>query len=651
MIPPCPASRSLGPLFILALSLALALVSMGASCQRPIEFEPEEGFGVGGNEDSPVEPEARERLDEAAKLAADGRHVEARKLYRGVAAEFDVAAGEASVMAAAMECEAGQVDAALPALLALGRDEGQSVAVRRGALGYHALCAAGAGRREVAMKALEDYPGQKPSPLWLEADRVEALMLLAEARRRSGDPVAALGALSWAYEMSDVEGRALIRAWGLDLLRQGARLDALEGALGSEDDLTRGLAGAALLLGELASTSPTLSVDRMQEILALIAPSLVRLDEGELAGELSRRLSDAAGPKPVIFGALLPMTGRDRRVGAAALEGILMAQGSLRPDAMPRSTLIIEDTRSTPEGARQGVEALAERGVLLILGPLDNAEAREAAEAAQRLEVPLIALSVDAAVVQKGPWIFRRFLDSRREVEALMRSAARGGKRRVAVLAPDLAFGRDLTQAAEEIARREGVEVVFKASYDPEAADFSALALQLRRARADAVFIPDSARRVARLMPFLAAEDLWCSKKGAGDQRELLCMGGATWLQPELLSFGGDYVEGALIAASYAAIAENEANVEFRKAHQLQIGGQPDLFAAFAYDAARMARELVLSRRLTDRVGLREALSALQGYEGITGPVAADATGDLGGPPAMIQVRDRAFVNAAGAAP
>lgn len=648
----------------LTICVSLIALCVGASClpRSSPDPNPIEGAadGVGGQDPDDIEPvelgpEANAALKDADALFDEQRYQEAARAYDAVGARHASAQGQAALMAAAARCRLGKVDEALQTLEALGRDEALEKAVRRGALGYHARCAAPAGRLDESLTLIgESYPGQAPSPYWRAEDRAPSMMALAEARRRSGDVAAALTAFSWAYELSEQGQRALIRSLALDTARELHAQDTLIALTQRDDDFVRTISGAAHLLETLSA--PSLgghSPDTLAELYASVSPALVRLNEGVLAEELARRVAALSGPSPVRIGALLPLSGRNRRAGALALGGLLLAQGSLEP-GIARSTLLLRDTADSADRVRVAMNEMIDAGAVAIIGPLDNSTSSAitvaAAEVAQERQVPLIILSPNRDLSGRGDWVFRLFLDGLQEVRALIARAKAAGVTRLGVLYPKRApLSAALAEFAAQEAQAEGLKLVHSEDYDPDHADFSNHARRMRRSRAQAVFIPDVASRVSLVMPFLASEQLWCSAADSlegdeGERRPVLCMGNSTWADPRLLRDGDSYFKGAIIATSYAVQAPGEANALFVEAHQRRLGQAPNLIAAFAYDAGRLTRELVISRGHRDPTSMRQALLALKGFPGLNGPLSADGAGRLSSTPVVLTVERGDFV-------
>lgn len=611
--------------------LCLLLV---ASCHPHNTVPVNPAGGIGGDPVTPdeLDDDARVDLDAAAQLLADGKPGEARTAYDRAGTTHPAAEPYARVMALVA---AGRVnpDSSSDELEAIAADPDTPVDARRAAAAYFAIQLAQDKRPTDAGAAMVRlYPGTRPSWLVLEADRASSMGLLAEGAFASGDIGRAATALSWTFQLGDPDERLYARSRCATMLSR-ATPDALQALADSEDDFLRALSGAALVRSALdAGGADRLAAAR--ERLTAAAPALVRINAGEEAELLNARMAHAEGPRPLRIGVLLPLTGRARGVGARALGGVLLAQGGLGTAAASQSTIVLEDTRSSADGAAAGVDALHARGVVAIVGPLDDREAAAAATRAQALGVPLLTLTLDTQVVSTGNMVFRNFVDSRAEVVELVSRARRLGARRIGVAHPKGPLGNDLAEATARAAEKEGIEVVTSISYDPGANNFANVAAKLRRKRVDAIFIPDVASRVSQILPFLAAEQLWCKPPGTtfpddDERRAIVCLGNVLWHDASLLRDGGTYADGAQIVAAWSPLSDTAANRQFVAAHRGTLGSEADVFSAFAYDSVRLIRHLALAERRRSASEAREGLGGLASFPGLTGPMRADASGEI----------------------
>jgi branched-chain amino acid transport system substrate-binding protein len=618
------------------------------ACHPPatVTHSPElDGMGGDPTTSDALDDAARGDLDAAAQLLGAGDNAEARAAYDRAGTQHPAAEPYARVMSLA----AGPISAQDAAqLTTIASDQDAPLDARRAAATYVALKLAEDGNNGKAATTMARlYPGQRPSWLVLPGDRATSMMLLAEGARMAGAHPRAAVALSWAFQLGDPDERLYARSRCAALLADVPD-DALTALAENEDDFLRALGGAALVRRALAQSPAESELAATRQRLAAAAPALIRIDAAEEAEFLTARLAHAEGPRPLRIGVLLPLSGRARGVGARALGGVMLAQGGYGSSASARSTVLLEDTGSTPEGAAAGVERLHARGAIAIVGPLDDRESVAAAVAAQRLGLPLIALTLDTGVVDSGNMVFRTFVDSRGEVDALLTRAKQAGATRLGIAHPEGPLGRDLAEAAARAAEREGVTIVTTIAYDPALNNYANLAAKLRRKRVDAVFIPDVASRVSLILPFLAAEQLWCQPPGSsfpdGDERRaIVCLGNVLWQDKALLRDGGTYADGAQIVAGWSALAQTPANRQFVASHRGILGTDADVFAAFAYDALRLLRHVTLGLRKRSPAAVREALAELRGFPGLSGPVHAESTGEIRNDPTWVTVKDGAF--------
>ncbi|HGY10840.1 MAG TPA: hypothetical protein ENK36_00560, partial [Desulfobacterales bacterium] len=117
------------------------------------------------------------------------------------------------------------------------------------------------------------------------------------------------------------------------------------------------------------------------------------------------------------IGCLLPLTGKYAIFGQRALTGIQMAIEELSNKYSKQFKIIIIDTKADPEIAAQGVRKLYEKNVAGIIGPLLSIE--QAGIEAQKLKIPLIALTQKTDFPLLGDYLFANFITPRMQVQTL----------------------------------------------------------------------------------------------------------------------------------------------------------------------------------------------------------------------------------------
>ncbi len=339
------------------------------------------------------------------------------------------------------------------------------------------------------------------------------------------------------------------------------------------------------------------------------------------------------------IGVMLPLSGDYAPAGQRIKQDIELAvdRGGGRVD------LVWIDTAKDGADVTAAIEKLVlTEGCVAIMGPLLKEDVMAAAETAQAIGVPLVALSQSNKPTEAGDLVFRGFLPLEQQVDALLQHAMgdRGWKR-FAVLHPQTSYGettRDLFAAAVE---RKGGTVVRVVSYPADAPDFLEAARELgqkdykgeragewyklRKAAKeqgkdvdkvvlpplidyDAIFIPDTWRRGSLVASSLAYEEF-----SVGDFRThrhaepvpLIGLNG--WNDPRLVEAGGQYTQDAVFVDAFQADSRDPDVQQFVGDYKQALGREPGVIDAVAWDATRMVASAVLAAG-PDRQAVRDEL-------------------------------------------
>ncbi len=392
---------------------------------------------------------------------------------------------------------------------------------------------------------------------------------------------------------------------------------------------------------------------------------------------LASQCGESTQPGAIPIGVVLPLSGKFQLYGDSALKGIkLILEGSGTTAGIgSRITLIIRDTAGDPAQAAQMVEELAvNEKVSAIIGPMFTGEAKEAAGRAQELAVPILTLSGAPDITQVGSYVFRNFLTRASQARRLVDYAAtKLGVKRFATLYPDDHDGNAFLDAFRAEVERRGLELTMAEVYPPETTDFNVIirkmvardkpggkdyvaerkkileqyknepvlrqrALEKLRKNArptvrfDALFVPDIYEKVALIAPALAFNDVIVrgsnpeqiarTKKtlGRAEVDSIYLLGGEGFNHPKLLEWAGKYVEGAIFCDGFFAASQRKATAEFVSLFQKQYQKDPDMIAAFGYDAALFIASVLEKAKPCSRDDLREAMLRWKEFDGATGP-------------------------------
>ena len=133
----------------------------------------------------------------------------------------------------------------------------------------------------------------------------------------------------------------------------------------------------------------------------------------------------------------------------------------------------------------------------------------------------------------------------------------------------------------------------------------------------DAVFIPDDARTAAQIAPYLPYYDA----------RDVVLLGPNTWNSPQLISRGGDNVEGALFIDGFSSSPNFEEGKAFIKNFKSAFNSAPGVLEAQAYDGTNVIIKAI-KRGSQTRDSLKSSISGSGTFTGATGKISFTSDGE-----------------------
>ena len=316
------------------------------------------------------------------------------------------------------------------------------------------------------------------------------------------------------------------------------------------------------------------------------APSAAPPPAGPAVGE-------TLGTGPVRVGMILPLT----QNGAPSPVGVSMrnaAQLAIDEFAGPYITLMIQDDRSTPEGAAQ---AQFGAGAELLLGPVYASDVRQAASAAKAAGKPMIAFSTEVGVASPGVYLLSFLIQG--YVDRIVEFAASRGKKTFAVMAPESDYGNIAVAEFQQAARRLNAPVILLARYAPGQPQSTAQQVAAVGNQIDALFIPDQADGMPTVAAALASN---------GIKTQLLGLG--VWNDARVLKL--PQLQGAWFAAP-----DNAGFSALAHRYRAKFGSEPTRLATLSYDAVTLAAALA-GNGGPDQYG-EKALTSISGFNGADG--------------------------------
>lgn len=339
-----------------------------------------------------------------------------------------------------------------------------------------------------------------------------------------------------------------------------------------------------------------------------------------------------SGKSRYTVGVILPLSGINQPFGERALQGIQLAMKEF--DSQGRNPLIslaIHDSKGNPGEAERAVEELVTKEkAIAIIGPLLSITVDKAARKAQQLKVPLLTLSQRELPYGKGEFIFQNSLTPSDQIETLVAFAIKELELRTfAVFYTNSPYGIYFkTLFTQEVARRGG-KVLGSVAYQENQTDFgqeikgffrieTTQKYDSRRKKneefkiglsVDGLFIPDGHDRVGPILSQMAYYDV----KG------VTFLGTNAWNSPGLISIAGKSAEGATFVDAFFKGDPSPAVARFVEEFQKAYHRDPETLEALGYDAAKLLREILLSKTVSSPLQLRDELRQVQNFEGVSG--------------------------------
>ncbi len=355
------------------------------------------------------------------------------------------------------------------------------------------------------------------------------------------------------------------------------------------------------------------------------------------------------------IGCLLPLTGKYAIFGQRALTGIQLAIEDLSKKYSKEFKIIIIDTKADPEIAARGVEELQKKNVAGIMGPLLNPD--KAGIEAQRLKIPLIALTQKRDFPPRGDYLFANFITPQMQVQTIGAYLFQElGIKKVAVLYPDEKYGKVYMELFWDVVDEYKGEIVGVESYDGKKTDFKEpiqkltgefyplpdflkpktteyefmqfLPFDIQKEPEEeeeekieidfqALFIPDSPSTINMILPQLAYNDV----------TDIYLVGTNLWHHKSLLKDSKGYNENAVISDGFFSDSRNPAVIEFTSRFESMFDKKPKFLEAISYDTASMFLTFAMDEQIDSRHALKESLQGRRIFEGVTGRTIFDENG------------------------
>ncbi len=335
------------------------------------------------------------------------------------------------------------------------------------------------------------------------------------------------------------------------------------------------------------------------------------------------------------IGVLLASSGAAQSYGESMRKGIDLAleDADEAGDLPGGLTLVWGDSGTDPDTAVAEYRRLVDEGALLVVAGITSGEARQLIPALEQLRVVCLSPSASApSLTRDSRYFFRVFASDELEGERAGRFLSEDqAAKSVLIFSGDSEHSRgiepEFRQRYEQNLQNEVVGRVLLTDDDwPEqAADL------LAAHSPESVYVIDYAENTLEVVEFLSEQNF------AGT----ICLTSAFY-SGELIDEHAELLEGVFFPQPAFDLEDDREIVRsFVDGFRAEYGRDPDIYAAHAYDAMRVALHVMRNTKRLDDLEVRKAMQFSVGeYPGVTGPIVFDDYGDVRHNPIMYIIRD-----------
>lgn len=359
----------------------------------------------------------------------------------------------------------------------------------------------------------------------------------------------------------------------------------------------------------------------------------------------------SANDGTITIGFNLPLSGRFELVGnhsknaAELIRQEISASGGLQVGGKTYDVnFLYGDNKSNPTSASTlAVDQISKDKVLGIIGPLSSSQAIPVAQMANSFSTPMITpWSTSPLTTQNRPFVFRSCFVFTVQGPVLTKFAAKQFNATKAAVLYDIvaAYPRGMAKYFKESfeqANGAGSIVRFE-EFRTGDTDFTKQLMSIKESGAQLIFSPQHFNEI----PLIAKQ-----AKALG--LNIPIVGSNSWAGGDLIGECGNDCEGLFFSGNYAAGGATGINKQFVEAYKAAFGENPDEPAALTWDAVRVFLQAIKDtgklsdNLLSDRKSVREAIVNVKDFDGATGKMTFNESGDPNKCAVIVKIENGVF--------
>ncbi len=309
----------------------------------------------------------------------------------------------------------------------------------------------------------------------------------------------------------------------------------------------------------------------------------------------------------------------DQRLGIAMLHGAQLAieeaNGRGAYGGKPFKLMVHNDQAVWGASSNEIVKMAYDDKVWAMLGSINADSTHIALRVSLKAEVPIVnSASTDPTIPETiVPWYLTTIQDDRVQGYTLARRIYTDlGLKKVALLRVNDRYGRFGILKFKDASRRLGHPVVIEQKYMPGDTDFRRALRIINESDADGIVIWGDASPAGNILKQM--REMGMKQRVFGSFRVL---------GDDMLRNAGEAAEGLEIVFPFDPTRDDPGWLAFNQRFEKRFGSRPDVFASLAYDTMNILLQAVCRAGL-NRGRIRDALTAVESYKGVTGDMVFD---------------------------
>ena len=328
--------------------------------------------------------------------------------------------------------------------------------------------------------------------------------------------------------------------------------------------------------------------------------------------------TEPANSDPIRIGLSTPITGSFAENGQGTEVAVRMAVDEINANGGINGRLVevvVQDSKSDPMQAAQIATMFTEDETILAeIGDFASGACIAAAPIYQ--EAGMVQLSPTASnpdYTLQGDYMFSIFGKTTDEgkfiADYLLKKYMQAEN--VAVIYVNSDWGVEAYEILSENCEANGINIVSSENFFEGEKDFNAVLTKVRQTNPDSLMLLTGYDSGAVIIKQAKQMD-WNVK---------IAISGVAYSE-QLISLGGDSVEGVLSEIGFVIDETNPEMLAFATEFEKRAGFAPNMMMTCAYDATHMLAQAMANCQTLDRASIREELFKLEGFAGLTGPKA-----------------------------